>query len=163
MSGARERAVAAAGIVARQLLAIAGSLAVVAGSLALLGYEPGPALGALVWGAVGTSAAWTATALKADAVDAASYGRVGAKTVWPCAPPFCWPVALNGAGGSAAAAAACFAGSDGLARDLSQPLPPETLRFKYAEVEVAAAGAFARPVAGVPRFMEMFSILLLFK
>jgi simple sugar transport system permease protein len=65
VSIAGERAVAAAGVVARPLLAIAGSLAVVAGSLALLGYAPGPALGALAWGAVGSPAAWTATALKA--------------------------------------------------------------------------------------------------
>jgi simple sugar transport system permease protein len=51
MTHARERAVAAAGIVARPLLAVAISLAVVAGLLAFLGYAPGPALGALARGA----------------------------------------------------------------------------------------------------------------
>jgi simple sugar transport system permease protein len=48
------------------VVAIAISLAVVAVLLAFLGYAPGPALLALARGAVGSSAAWTATALKAS-------------------------------------------------------------------------------------------------
>ena len=47
------------------LLAVAGSLVVVAALLALLGYAPGPALAALARGALGSPAALTATALKA--------------------------------------------------------------------------------------------------
>jgi simple sugar transport system permease protein len=60
-----ERAAAAAAAVARPVLAVALALAAVAASLAVLGYPPGSALGALARGAVGSQAAWTATVLKA--------------------------------------------------------------------------------------------------
>jgi len=49
----------------RPLLAVALSLAAAAALLSILGYPPGPALRALAWGAFGSPAAWTATALKA--------------------------------------------------------------------------------------------------
>jgi simple sugar transport system permease protein len=65
VSPPRERFVAAAGAVARPTLAVALSLSAVAAFLAILGYAPGPALRALAAGAVGSQAAWTATALKA--------------------------------------------------------------------------------------------------
>jgi simple sugar transport system permease protein len=65
VSSARERVAAAAGVAARPALAIAVSLTAVAAFLAFLGYAPGPALRALAAGAVGSQAAWTATALKA--------------------------------------------------------------------------------------------------
>ncbi|MCG8588504.1 MAG: ABC transporter permease [Proteobacteria bacterium] len=48
----------------RPVVAVAASLGVVALLLALLGYPPGRALGALLEGAFGSPAAWTATLLK---------------------------------------------------------------------------------------------------
>jgi len=60
-----QRASGAVAAAARPLLAVAISLAVVAGLLALLGFAPGPALAALARGALGSPAALTATALKA--------------------------------------------------------------------------------------------------
>jgi simple sugar transport system permease protein len=64
VSSARESVAGVVRAVARPGLAVAASLAAVTAFLALLGYAPVPAMRALAAGAVGSQAAWTATALK---------------------------------------------------------------------------------------------------
>ena len=66
MTGALASARGVAEAVARPALAVAGALVLMAAVLAVLGYPPLPALSALVMGAVGSPAAWTATLLKAS-------------------------------------------------------------------------------------------------
>jgi ABC-type uncharacterized transport system permease subunit len=151
VSSSRRRLAAAAGVVARPVLAIAVSLTAVAACLALLGYAPGPALRALAAGALGSQAACTATALKATPL------LLTGLAVAICFRCGVWNIGaegqlLTGALFATAVATRLFAGAPGAA-----PRPPRRISprssspERSADLSPARSPAPCAPAAASPR------------
>ncbi|MFQ5416977.1 MAG: ABC transporter permease [Myxococcota bacterium] len=124
--------------VVRPAAAIALALAAAAALLAILGYAPGPALRALANGAVGSPAAWVATALKATPL------MLTGLAVALCFRCGVWNIGAEGqllAGALAATAVATRA----------LPDAPAFLAVPAVVLAGAAGGAFVGAVAGVLR------------